>query len=471
MLPLQATKDGGVSDLAVASDRNREVYDFLATAGAMFGIGFWKPGSGIIHQIVLENYALPGLMMIGTDSHTPNAGGLGMCAVGVGGADAVDVMAGLPWELKAPKVIGVRLTGSLKGWASPKDVILKVAGILTVKGGTGAIVEYFGPGVDSLSATGMATICNMGAEIGATTSLVPYNNRMAAFLKATERADAAALMRAPEFDAYFTAEAMEREVRRQVTEMGISPDASGRVKYDTADREGKRARAFCAPTRIPDVVHLVLRPHGGQNDWQTLMHELGHALHFANMDRALPFEFRWLGDNSITEGYAMLFDHRLQDAGWLARYTGLGKIDVPRFLRSAGFEELQFLRRYCAKLIFEVQLYSGTVPWSALPDLYVETLTGATGFRYQRADAFVDVDPRFYSARYLRAWQLQALLNESLVERFNDDWWRNPNAGPWMVGELFGRGQRERADEQAQRIAGKTLGFAPLTRAIERMLA
>jgi len=190
---IEATKAGGVSDLATAADRNREVYDFLATAGAKFGIGFWKPGSGIIHQIVLENYALPGLMMIGTDSHTPNAGGLGMCAVGVGGADAVDVMAGLPWELKAPKVIGVRLTGSLKGWAAPKDVILKVAGILTVKGGTGAIVEYFGPGVDSLSATGMATICNMGAEIGATTSLFPYNGRMHAFLKATERGAAAAL--------------------------------------------------------------------------------------------------------------------------------------------------------------------------------------------------------------------------------------------------------------------------------------
>jgi len=169
------------------------VYDFLATAGAKFGIGFWKPGSGIIHQIVLENYALPGLMMIGTDSHTPNAGGLAMCAVGVGGADAVDVMAGLPWELKAPKVIGVKLTGSLRGWAAPKDVILKVAGILTVKGGTGAIVEYFGPGVDNLSCTGMGTICNMGAEIGATTSLFPYNKRMHAYLAATGRGAAASL--------------------------------------------------------------------------------------------------------------------------------------------------------------------------------------------------------------------------------------------------------------------------------------
>jgi len=190
---IEATSGGGKSDLGVAKDRNREVYDFLASAGAKFGIGFWKPGSGIIHQIVLENYALPGLMMIGTDSHTPNAGGLGMCAVGVGGADAVDVMAGLPWELKAPKVIGVKLTGKLRGWASPKDVILKVAGILTVKGGTGAIVEYFGPGVENMSCTGMGTICNMGAEIGATTSMFPYNRRMYDYLKATGREDAAKL--------------------------------------------------------------------------------------------------------------------------------------------------------------------------------------------------------------------------------------------------------------------------------------
>ncbi|KAF9118069.1 Aconitate hydratase mitochondrial, partial [Linnemannia schmuckeri] len=152
-----------------------------------YGLGFWKPGSGIIHQIILENYAFPGGLMIGTDSHTPNAGGLGMVAIGVGGADAVDVMADIPWELKCPKVIGVKLTGKMSGWTSAKDIILKVAGILTVKGGTGAIVEYFGPGVDTLSCTGMATICNMGAEIGATTSLFPYNARMADYLKATLR--------------------------------------------------------------------------------------------------------------------------------------------------------------------------------------------------------------------------------------------------------------------------------------------
>jgi len=190
---LIAAEKGGPEDLAAALDQNSEVYNFLATAGAKYGVGFWKAGSGIIHQIVLENYAFPGLMLIGTDSHTPNGGGLGGVCVGVGGADAVDVMAGIPWELKAPKVIGVKLTGELSGWASPKDVILKVAGILTVKGGTGAIVEYFGPGVDSMSATGMGTICNMGAEIGATTSIFPYNHSMESYLKATERSDIAEL--------------------------------------------------------------------------------------------------------------------------------------------------------------------------------------------------------------------------------------------------------------------------------------
>ncbi|KAJ3346306.1 Aconitate hydratase mitochondrial [Kappamyces sp. JEL0680] len=182
----------GPQDLARAQKINKEVYDFLASTCAKYGLGFWKPGSGIIHQIILENYAFPGGLMIGTDSHTPNAGGLGMVAVGVGGADAVDVMANIPWELKCPKVIGVKLTGKLNGWTSPKDIILKVAGILTVKGGTGAIVEYYGPGVDSISCTGMATICNMGAEIGATTSLFPFNSRMADYLKATGRSGIAA---------------------------------------------------------------------------------------------------------------------------------------------------------------------------------------------------------------------------------------------------------------------------------------
>ena len=178
-------------DLATANDTNSEVYDFLSAVSNKFGIGFWKPGAGIIHQVVLENYAFPGGMMIGTDSHTVNAGGLGMIAIGVGGADAVDVMAGMPWELKMPKLIGVKLTGKLSGWASPKDVILNLAGILTVKGGTNAVIEYFGEGTASISATGKGTICNMGAEVGATTSIFPFDEKSVAYLNATGRSEIA----------------------------------------------------------------------------------------------------------------------------------------------------------------------------------------------------------------------------------------------------------------------------------------
>lgn len=186
-------KEGSAEDLRTAKQVNSEVYDFLASVSNKYGIGFWKPGSGIIHQIVLENYAFPGGMMIGTDSHTVNAGGLGMVAIGVGGADAVDVMVGMAWELKMPKLIGVKLTGKMSGWTSSKDVILKVAGILTVKGGTGAIVEYFGPGAQAMSCTGKGTICNMGAEIGATTSTFGYDESMSRYLRATDRADVADL--------------------------------------------------------------------------------------------------------------------------------------------------------------------------------------------------------------------------------------------------------------------------------------
>ncbi|KAK4500403.1 hypothetical protein PRZ48_008592 [Zasmidium cellare] len=181
----------GIEDLGTAWGENREVWNFLSSACAKFGVGLWKPGSGIFHQVLLENYAFPGGLTIGTDSHTPNAGGLAMCAIGVGGGDTVDVLAGLPWEVKQPKIFGVRLTGRLNGWATPKDIILKLAGLVTVKGGTGAIMEYFGPGVETLSCTGMATICNMGAEIGATTSMFPFTDSMYDYLVATKRSEIA----------------------------------------------------------------------------------------------------------------------------------------------------------------------------------------------------------------------------------------------------------------------------------------
>jgi len=292
-------------------------------------------------------------------------------------------------------------------------------------------------------------------------------------IKASEakRADALALFRASEFDDAFPANEMESAMRRQVLEMGIDPTADGRIVFDLGAREGKRSRAFCSPVRVPEEVYLVLRPHGGQSDYNTFLHELGHALHYGYASPDYPFEFRWLGDNSVTEGYAMLFDHRMQDKGWLLRYTGLGTNRVGKYLRSAGFEELHFLRRYCAKLLYERALYSGEVPWSELPDLYVSLLSKATGFEYNVADAFVDVDPRYYSARYLRAWQLQSVLNEELTARFDVDWFRNPSAGPWMVGELFSQGQRETAEEIATRAGAGALSFHPLIGKIESLLA
>ena len=246
-------KVGAQIDLGVAIDTNKEVYDFLRSVSAKYGIGFWGPGSGIIHQVVLENYAFPGGMMIGTDSHTPNAGGLGMVAIGVGGADAVDVMTGFPWNVRWPKVIGVRLTGELSDWSSPKDVILEVARQLTVKGGTGAIVEYHGPGADSISATGKATICNMGAEIGATTSVFGYDHNMAQYLKATGReaiADAADRvadhLRADEGATYDQLIEIDLSALKPLLNGPHTPDLAHRV----GDAVGDQAREHGWPVEI-----------------------------------------------------------------------------------------------------------------------------------------------------------------------------------------------------------------------------
>ncbi len=244
-------KVGADKDLEVAIDTNKEVYDFLASVSNKYGIGFWKPGAGIIHQVVLENYAFPGGMMIGTDSHTPNAGGLGMVAIGVGGADAVDVMAGMPWELKYPKLIGVKLTGKMSGWTSAKDVILKVAGLLTVKGGTGAIVEYFGEGAQSISCTGKGTICNMGAEIGATTSTFGYDQKMYDYLAATGRKEVADLAKANA--EYLTGDAEvyanPEKYFDQVIEINLSelePHINGPFTPDLATPISKMAEAVKA---------------------------------------------------------------------------------------------------------------------------------------------------------------------------------------------------------------------------------
>ncbi len=255
-------KMGAVQDLSTAIDTNKEVYDFLSSISDKYGIGFWKPGAGIIHQVVLENYAFPGGMMIGTDSHTPNAGGLGMIAIGVGGADAVDVMAGLPWELKMPKLIGVKLSGKMNGWTSAKDIILKVAGILTVKGGTGAIVEYFGDGADSLSCTGKATICNMGAEIGATCSLFTYDDKMAAYLRATEREAVAVLADGvkehlrPDPEVYVNpAKYFDQLIEINLNE--LEPHVNGPFTPDLATPISKMAEAVAA-NNWPDEIEVAL---------------------------------------------------------------------------------------------------------------------------------------------------------------------------------------------------------------------
>jgi hypothetical protein len=285
------------------------------------------------------------------------------------------------------------------------------------------------------------------------------------------RADALRLFRAQGFDAYFPAAEMEARVQKQVREMGLDPLAGGHVILDTEERLGKRGRAFCSPVRVPDEVYLVLRPHGGQTDWSTFLHELGHALHFGYTSTNLPFEFRILGDYSVTESYAMLFDGLLEHRGWVERYTDLVQPRVQEFLRAAAFQELHFVRRYCGKLLYESQLYGGDVPWSALPDLYTHELRRATNFIYSPAEAFIDVDSSYYSSRYLRAWQLQSLLDVTLTEKFDEDWWRNPRAGPWIVNELFSRGQSELADQLAARVSGAALSFNPLISHLERLLS
>ncbi|MDT8347082.1 MAG: aconitase family protein, partial [Flavobacteriaceae bacterium] len=241
-------KVGAEKDLKRAFENSNEVFDFLESVSNKYGIGFWKPGAGIIHQVVLENYAFPGGMMIGTDSHTVNAGGLGMIAIGVGGADAVDVMVGMPWELKFPKLIGVKLTGKLSGWTSPKDVILKVADILTVKGGTGAIIEYFGEGARAMSCTGKGTICNMGAEVGATTSTFGYDASMDRYLRSTDRAEVADL--ANEIKEHLTADpevyANPEQYFDQVIEINLSelePHLNGPFTPDLATPISKMSEA------------------------------------------------------------------------------------------------------------------------------------------------------------------------------------------------------------------------------------
>jgi len=316
-------KSGAVTDLKSALDTNKEVFDFLSSISNKYGIGFWKPGAGIIHQVVLENYAFPGGMMIGTDSHTPNAGGLGMVAIGVGGADAVDVMAGLPWELKMPKLIGIKLTGRMSGWTSAKDIILKVAGVLTVKGGTGAIVEYFGEGADSISATGKATICNMGAEIGATCSVFAYDEKMADYLRATGREEIANLANGirehlrPDEEVYANPE----EYYDQVIELdlnGLEPHVNGPFTPDLAWPISRFAEAVKA-NNWPEKLEVALIGSCTNSSYEDISRSASIAR------QAISKNLRTRSEFTVTPG-SELVRYTIEKDGFLETFDKIGGV-------------------------------------------------------------------------------------------------------------------------------------------------
>jgi hypothetical protein len=282
-----------------------------------------------------------------------------------------------------------------------------------------------------------------------------------------DRADASWLFRADQYDAGFDGNKLLETARRQMREMELDPEQSGRVRFDTDEREGKQPRAFCVPVRVPEEVFLVLRPHGGHADYRTFWHELGHAMHFASPSRDLPFAARWLGDNSVTEGYAMLWDHVTLVPQWLERYTTLGRAEAANLAFELSVHELYMVRRYAAKLNYELNLHRRG--GSGAAHEYVDRLTQATRFRYHEADHLADVDPGFYAARYLRAWQLEAVLANHLAGRFGDDWYRNPDAGA-LVQSLMAQGQAKPAHELAHQVTGVELGFGAITARLESTL-
>jgi aconitate hydratase len=314
-------KENSKTDLNRAVTESSEVYDFLASVSNKYGIGFWKPGAGIIHQVVLENYAFPGGMMIGTDSHTVNAGGLGMIAIGVGGADACDVMAGLPWELKMPKLIGIKLTGKLNGWTAPKDVILKVAGILTVKGGTGAVVEYFGEGASNMSCTGKGTICNMGAEIGATTSTFGYDDSMSRYLKATGREEIAAM--ADQIKEHLTGDAEvyanPEKYFDQVIEINLSelePHLNGPFTPDLATPISKMKEAAAA-NNWPTKIEVGLIGSCTNSSYEDISRSVSLAKQVAEKGLKLNAQF------TITPGSEMV-RYTIEKDGYLGIFDSIG---------------------------------------------------------------------------------------------------------------------------------------------------
>jgi len=292
--------------------------------------------------------------------------------------------------------------------------------------------------------------------------------RLGLGLSELARADVAWAFRADDHDAAFGPDRMLDVATRQMNEMGLDAYQGGRVRFDTEERAGKHPRAFCVPVQVPGEVYLVLRPQGGHGDYRTFWHELGHAMHFASPSSDLPFESRWLGDNSVTEGFAMLWDHLTADRLWLRRYIELSERDVQALERDFGVHELYLARRYAAKLLYELSLHSSEFMGQGAE--YAERLSAATLFEYTEHDCLSDVDPAFYCARYLRAWQLEAVLSTTLKERFDEDWFRNPRAGVF-VQELMSLGQGQPAHVLARSVADTRLTFEPLFKRLEAALS
>lgn len=277
------------------------------------------------------------------------------------------------------------------------------------------------------------------------------------------KSDSGWLFRADRYDAGFEPERMMEVAFRQMREMGLDAAQNGRVRFDTEERPAKQPRAFCSTVRVPEEVYVVLRPRGGHTDYRTFWHELGHAMHFASVDPDRPFRDKRLGDNSVTEGFAMLWDHLTLDPSWLKRYTGLSAGEVGELKFELAVAELYLLRRYAAKLRYELMLHRS--PPGEVSQTYAELLTDATAFRFPEGDSLIDVDPGFYAARYLRAWMLEAMMADALRERYDEDWYRNPRAGPF-VQHLMSRGQAHAADRLAEEVAGQPLSF---DKALERL--
>jgi hypothetical protein len=291
--------------------------------------------------------------------------------------------------------------------------------------------------------------------------------RLGVALTELVRADSSWAFRADQYDSAFPPERLVETATRLMAEMGLDASQDGRVRFDTEEREGKQPRAFCVPVRVPDEVYLVLRPRGGHSDYRTFWHELGHAMHFASAAPELPFAARWLGDNSVTEGFAMLWDHHTLDAAWLARYVELSRKDARELAFQLAVSELYLIRRYAAKLTYELELHRSDL--RGLGPSYAQRLTVATGFRYPEADHLLDVDPAFYAARYLRAWQLEAALAAALTERYDEDWYRNPRAGEAVQG-LMRRGQALPAHRLTAEFADAELDFARVAARLEARL-